>query len=115
MGYTKYWNFERLRDKVANALHVERGLIRNGHFREIEEMVQLGNGTARRVTSVLLSRAACMGISCNADQRKPMVKMAHGNISKKKALGEYEKYRVIQDQTFPSDFEKFLNEINNPR
>lgn len=76
MGYTKYWNFERLMDKVAHALQVERGLARNEHFREIEEMAQLGNGTARRVTSVLLSRAACMGIVCNADQRKPMVKMA---------------------------------------
>ena len=28
------------------------------------------------MTSMLLSRAACMGIACNADQRKPMVKMA---------------------------------------
>ena len=76
MGYTKYWNFERLIDKVAHALQVERGLDRNEHFREIEEMAQLGNGTARCVTSMLLSRAACMGIACNADQRKPMVKMA---------------------------------------
>ncbi|MGM9679746.1 MAG: RhuM family protein, partial [Bacteroidaceae bacterium] len=76
MGYTKYWNFERLMDKVAHALQVERGLDRNEHFREIEEMAQLGNGTARHVTSLLLSRAACMGIACNADQRKPMVKMA---------------------------------------
>ena len=76
MGYTKYWNFERLIDKVAHALQVERGLGRDEHFREIEEMAQLGNGTARRVTSVLLSRAACMGIACNADQRKPLVKMA---------------------------------------
>ncbi|MCD8236094.1 MAG: virulence RhuM family protein [Prevotellaceae bacterium] len=76
MGYTKYWNFERLIDKVAHAMQVERGLDRNGHFCEIEEMAQLGNGTTRRVTSVLLSRVACMGIACNADQRKPMVKMA---------------------------------------
>lgn len=76
MGYTKYWNFERLMDKVAHAMQVERGVERNEHFREIEEMAQLGNGTARCVTSVLLSRAACMGIASNADQRKPMVKMA---------------------------------------
>ena len=52
MGYTKYWNFERLMEKVAHALQVERGLKRDEHFREIEEMAQLGNGTARRVTSV---------------------------------------------------------------
>lgn len=45
MGYTKYWNFERLMDKVAHALQVERGLARNEHFREIKEMAQLGNGT----------------------------------------------------------------------
>ena len=32
MGYTKYWNFERLMDKVALALQVERGLNRNEHF-----------------------------------------------------------------------------------
>ena len=76
MGYTKYWNFERLIDKVAHALQVERGLTRNNHFREIEEMARLGNGTSRRVTSLLLSHTACMGIACNADQRKPMVKMA---------------------------------------
>ena len=76
MGYTKYWNFERLIDKVAHALQVERGLDRNEHFREIEEMAQLGNGTVRCVTSLLLSRAACMGIACNADQRKTMVMMA---------------------------------------
>ena len=76
MGYTKYWNFERLIDKVAHALQVERGLSRSEHFCEIEEMAQLGNGTSRRVTSILLSRTACMGIACNADQSKPMVKMA---------------------------------------
>ena len=33
MGYTKYWNFERLMDKVAHALQVERGLERDEHFR----------------------------------------------------------------------------------
>ena len=76
MGYRKYWNFERLIDKVAHALQVERGLSRSEHFCEIEEMAQLGNGTSRRVTSILLSRTACMGIACNADQSKPMVKMA---------------------------------------
>lgn len=76
MGYTKYWNFERLMDKVAHALQIERGLARNEHFRELEEFAQLGNGTARKVTSFLLSRTACMGVACNADRRKPMVKLA---------------------------------------
>ena len=39
MGYTKYWNFERLIDKVAHALQVERGLSRSEHLCEIEDDV----------------------------------------------------------------------------
>ena len=31
--------------------------------------------------------------------------------AEEKALGEYEKYRVIQDQTFLSDFDKLLDEL----
>ena len=34
--------------------------------------------------------------------------------AEEKALGEYEKYRVIQDQTFLSDFDRLLNELNDP-
>ena len=35
LGYTKYWNFERLIDKVAYALQVERGLNRDGRVLQI--------------------------------------------------------------------------------
>ena len=31
--------------------------------------------------------------------------------AEEKALGEYEKYRVIQDQTFLSDFDRLLDEL----
>ena len=37
MGYTKYWNFEQLMDKVAHAMQVERRRDCNEHFREIAE------------------------------------------------------------------------------
>jgi len=44
MGYMKYWNFERLMDKVATFLQQEKGLDLKEHMVEIEEMAQLNNG-----------------------------------------------------------------------
>ena len=76
MGYQKYWNFERLMDKVATFLQHEKGLDLKEHMVEIEEMVKLGSGTTRRVKSIKLSRTACMAISINADQKKPVIKAA---------------------------------------
>lgn len=76
LGYTKYWNFERLMEKVAQALQQEKGLKYDEHFLEIQEMAQLGNGTSRTVNSFLLSKTACLAIVTNGDKRKPMINMA---------------------------------------
>jgi hypothetical protein len=76
MGYQKYWNFERLMDKVAVFLQQEKGLDLKEHMVEIEEMAQLNNGGYRQVKSIKLSRTACVAISLNADQKKPIVKAA---------------------------------------
>ena len=76
MGYQKYWNFERLMDKVSSFLQQEKGLDLKEHMVEIEEMVQLNNGGYRQVKSIRLSRTACVAIALNADQKKPIVKAA---------------------------------------
>jgi len=76
MGYLKYWNFERLMDKVATFLQQEKGLDLKEHMVEIEEMAQLNNGGWRQVKSIMLSRTACIAIATNADKKKPIVKAA---------------------------------------
>ena len=76
LGYQKYWNFERLLDKVAPFLQQDKGLDLKEHMVEIEEMAQLNNGGYRHVKSIKLSRTACMAIVLNADQKKPIVKAA---------------------------------------
>ena len=76
LGYQKYWNFERLMDKVATFLQQEKGLDLKEHMVEIEEMAQLNNGGYRHVRSIKLSRTACVAIALNADQKKPIVKAA---------------------------------------
>jgi hypothetical protein len=83
MGYMKYWNFERLMDKVATFLQQEKGLDLKEHMVEIEEMAKLGSGTSRQVTSFLLSRTACVAIALNADKKKPITKIAQGYLCRR--------------------------------
>lgn len=83
MGYMKYWNFERLMDKVAPFLQKEKGLDLKEHMVEIEEMSQLNNGGYRHVKSIMLSRTACLAITLNADKKKPIVKAAQDYFTSK--------------------------------
>ena len=83
LGYLKYWNFERLIDKVATFLQQEKGLDLKEHMVEIEEMAQLNNGGYRQVTSFLLSRTACVSIAMNADNKKPITKVAQEYFTQK--------------------------------
>lgn len=75
MGYGKYWNFERVIAK-AQAWASQKGYHIGEHFVEITEMAELGSGAVREVTSMRLSRGACMAVAMNADKKKEMVKAA---------------------------------------
>ena len=76
LGYQKYWNFERLMDKAATFLQQSKGLDLKEHMVETAEMAQLNNGGWREVTSIKLSRTACLAVVANADHKKPLVKSA---------------------------------------
>ena len=80
MGYGKYWNFERVMAK-AQVWVTQKGYHLGEHFVEFTEMAELGNGGVREVISIKLSRAACMAIAMNADQKKDMVKVAQEYFS----------------------------------
>ena len=80
MGYGKYWNFERVIAK-AQAWVTQKGYHLKDHFVEFIELAELGSGAVREVTSVRLSRTACMAIAMNADQKKDMVKVAQEYFS----------------------------------
>ena len=80
LGYGKYWNFERVIAK-AQAWVTQKGYHLKEHFVEFIELAELGSGAVREVTSVRLSRTACMAIAMNADQKKDMVKVAQEYFS----------------------------------
>lgn len=76
LGYGKYWNFEQLIQKTESFLQKEKGLDTSKHFITIEEFAPIGSGNVRKVTSILLSRVAAMGVVANADKKKAMVPLA---------------------------------------
>lgn len=80
MGYGKYWNFERVISK-AQSWTSQKGYHLGNHFVEIIEIAELGSGAVREVTSIRLSRAACMAVALNADKKKDMVKVAQQYFS----------------------------------
>ena len=88
IGYQKYWNFERLMEKVATFLQQEKGVDLKEHMVEIEEMAQLNNGGWRQVRSFKLSKTACIAIASNADQKKPIVKAAKEYFTSKMSSTE---------------------------
>ena len=53
MGYQKYWNFERLMDKVAAFMQQEKGLDLKEHMAEIQEMDKLNNCGYSQVSTAI--------------------------------------------------------------
>lgn len=99
LGYSKYWNFERLIEKVSEYLQRDKGLHLKEHLMEVDDTVTLGNSGARKVKSLLLSRTACLAICMNADQRKPMVSVGKqyfaDRLSDKEALTAVESNMLV--------------------
>lgn len=72
LGYSDYRNFEQV-IKKAKAACFNSGHRIEDHFVDITEMVDIGSGAQRPVSSVYMSRYACYLIVQNADPLKEIV------------------------------------------
>lgn len=72
LGYSDYRNFEQV-IKKAKAACFNSGHRIEDHFVDITEMVDIGSGAQRPVSSVYMSRYACYLIVQNADPTKEIV------------------------------------------
>ena len=73
LGYTDYRNFDAVIGK-AKAACFSSGFRLENHFVDVTEMVQIGSGAERAVSTVYLSRYACYLVVQNADPtNKPVV------------------------------------------
>jgi DNA-damage-inducible protein D len=72
LGYADYRNFETVLRKARTACF-NSGQAVEDHFVDVNEMVDIGSGARRSITSVHLSRYACYLIVQNADPAKAIV------------------------------------------
>lgn len=72
LGYAEYRNFLPVIDRAKTACaNSEQQIV--DHFVDMHEMVEIGSGAKREMTSVALSRYACYLIVQNADPSKPII------------------------------------------
>ena len=72
MEYYEYRNFQPVIDKAKRACY-SSGYQESDHFVHVNEMVQIGSGSYRRIDNIKLSRYACYLIVQNGDSSKPVI------------------------------------------
>ncbi len=72
LEYYEYRNFQPVIDKAKRACY-SSGYQESDHFVHINEMVQIGSGSYRRIDNIKLSRYACYLIVQNGDSSKPVI------------------------------------------
>ena len=72
LGYADYRNFEQVIDKARMACF-NSGQRPEDHFVDVTEMIEIGKGGQRSVTTTLMSRYACYLAVQNADPAKAIV------------------------------------------
>lgn len=72
LNYSEYRNFQPVIEKAKKACTNSGQSVEN-HFVDMHEMVDIGSGAQREMTSMGLSRYACYLIVQNADPSKPII------------------------------------------
>ncbi|GHV45920.1 hypothetical protein FACS1894204_06460 [Synergistales bacterium] len=95
LDYADYRNFEEVIAKARTACKSSRQ-EEEDHFVDVTEMVQLGSGAERQVSTVFLSRYACFLIVQSADPRKEIVALGHSYFAIQTRRQEIEDERRLQ-------------------
>ena len=100
LGYTEWRNFTKVINKAKTACETSGHAI-SDHFVGVNKMVQIGSGTDREITDIIITRFACYLIAQNGDPMKEAIAFAQNYFAV-----QTRKFEIIEQRI--KDWERLI-------